>query len=390
MNLHHSRAPYTRNMRLAFWLALIWAREETVSPGVVYRMAEIHEGGPWQVHVLEFDPRTPGVDLVAVRANDSLAGRETVSSMAARLGAIAAVNAGYFVVAGPYAGAPVSAYQLGGKLLTGSAAPVGTGVPGAPLSGDAERTALVICQTAGEADQIEMEKVRFTGQLTAADGAATRIDGLNRPLSGDDLVVFTTSLGRNSRASSQGVEAVLDRASIVIRLEQGFGNVEIPEGGTVLSAQGAAADWIRAHLRLGDAVRAAYGIEREPKGCAAKDLVAAGPLLIRQGVISTASEGFRHEKARNPRTAIAVTAKGTILLLVVDGRQAKSVGMTVEELARFLLSLGAVEAMNLDGGGSSAMVVNGRLMNSPSDGKERPVSDALMIRKRPAGDPGVK
>ena len=84
--------------------------------------------------------------------------------------------------------------------------------------------------------------------------------------------------------------------------------------------------------------------------------------------------------SRNPRTAIGLTADGRIALVVVDGRQSGSVGMSLGELANFFQRLGVDSAMNLDGGGSSSMVVKGRVVNHPSDGFERSVTNALLVK----------
>ncbi len=88
--------------------------------------------------------------------------------------------------------------------------------------------------------------------------------------------------------------------------------------------------------------------------------------------------------ARHPRTAVGVRADGRILLVTVDGRQPeKSVGMTIAELTALLIELGAVEAINMDGGGSTTMVIDGKVVNSPSDlTGERPVGDALLVFAR--------
>ena len=87
---------------------------------------------------------------------------------------------------------------------------------------------------------------------------------------------------------------------------------------------------------------------------------------------------------RNPRTGVGVTADGKILLVVVDGRQPKwSVGATMHEFARIFRQLGATRAMNLDGGGSTTMVVNGEVMNRPSDGEERRISTAVLVLRDP-------
>jgi hypothetical protein len=201
----------------------------------------------------------------------------------------------------------------------------------------------------------------------------------------DDLVLFTAPIGKSTFTGADGLEVALDAAGRAVRMELGFGNVAVPEGGSVVSASGAQAEWIRARVKLGDTLRVDYGLARsnESPSCAVRYVVAAGPRLVRGGRLAEESEGFLHEKNRNPRTAIGVTARGTILLYVVDGRRANSVGMTVAELAAAMLELGAVEAMNLDGGGSSTMVVGGRVVNQPADGRERPVSDAIVLRPAP-------
>ncbi len=83
----------------------------------------------------------------------------------------------------------------------------------------------------------------------------------------------------------------------------------------------------------------------------------------------------------HPRTAIAKLESGKVLLVTVDGRQpGVSAGMSLYMLADLLLEFGAVEAINLDGGGSTTMVVRNKIVNRPSDPTgERPVSDAILV-----------
>lgn len=96
-----------------------------------------------------------------------------------------------------------------------------------------------------------------------------------------------------------------------------------------------------------------------------------------------ASYGNSLYQQRHPRTAIGWRPDGKIILVVVDGRQKSSVGMTMDELAGLMLEMGCAQAMNLDGGGSTTMAIKNRIVNSPSDiTGERPVSDALMIFAR--------
>lgn len=113
----------------------------------------------------------------------------------------------------------------------------------------------------------------------------------------------------------------------------------------------------------------------------------AGPMLIVNGRIRITDdeEVFFGTSIPNthPRTAAGITADGDLLLLVVDGRQPDSRGVNLEELAAILWNLGAVDALNLDGGGSSTIVVNGVLLNRPVGGTvERQVVSAVVARCR--------
>lgn len=114
-----------------------------------------------------------------------------------------------------------------------------------------------------------------------------------------------------------------------------------------------------------------------------RDALAAGPRLVAAGEVrvSLEEEGFfgSYLREAHPRTAAGITADGALILMVVDGRQGDSRGATLDELAGLLLQVGAVDALNLDGGGSSALVVNGTLVNRPTGGtSEREVMSALV------------
>jgi Phosphodiester glycosidase len=113
------------------------------------------------------------------------------------------------------------------------------------------------------------------------------------------------------------------------------------------------------------------------------DAVGGDPILLRDGTRAPICTSC----ARHPRTGLGVTADGEILLVVIDGRQPRwSRGATLGELRRIMRNLGAVDALNLDGGGSSEMVVEGEVVNRPSDGHERRIANAVLIL--PGPDPG--
>jgi hypothetical protein len=163
----------------------------------------------------------------------------------------------------------------------------------------------------------------------------------------------------------------------------------VPRGAALLTGTGDAANYLRnvALPRRRVDLRVGAGPDD------ARLVVGGGPRLVRAGRVSVraAAEGFAPPQApgffgvfvagRQPRTLAGVRPDGALLLVTVDGRRPGwSVGMTLFEAARLMRSLGARDALNLDGGGSTTMVVRGEVVNRPSDpGGERPVSDALYV-----------
>ncbi len=116
--------------------------------------------------------------------------------------------------------------------------------------------------------------------------------------------------------------------------------------------------------------------------------VSGRPLLVDAGAVPSSFSAYgAFCTGRNPRTSAGLTQDGSQLILaVVDGRQSSSVGMTCTELGNLQKDLGAYEALNLDGGGSSTMVVSGLgVVNSPSDGSERTVANHLAVFAPPSG-----
>ena len=133
-----------------------------------------------------------------------------------------------------------------------------------------------------------------------------------------------------------------------------------------------------------------FGIIREAEITAqallesgARDVLSFGPALIENGKISVSvNDEVGRAKASNPRTAIAMIDELHYLFVVSDGRTNESEGLSLYELAAYLQNKGAQTAYNLDGGGSSTMVFNGRVVNNPTSGrsiKERNVSDIVYV-----------
>jgi exopolysaccharide biosynthesis protein len=165
---------------------------------------------------------------------------------------------------------------------------------------------------------------------------------------------------------------------------------EIPADGAILAAYGARTAAIQT-MADGDTVRVLLTtVPRMPSGRGPSLILGGWPRILRGGVNIAADaatlEGTisRNAEVRHPRTAVGISRDGrTLWLVTVDGRAATSVGMTLVELADTMRGLGAWDAMNFDGGGSTTMVINGKVMNTPSDPTgEREVGNALLIVKR--------
>jgi hypothetical protein len=168
----------------------------------------------------------------------------------------------------------------------------------------------------------------------------------------------------------------------------------IPPGGSVLSGTGEAAGWLRDHANPGAKVSVKVNLSAEGAWLPLRTgIVNGGPRLLSGGSpdITAYAEGFhwpenpefyyRFGVRRNPRTLAGTTPGGSFLLVAVDGRRpGYSVGASFEESAGIMASLGAKEAVNLDGGGSTAMTLSERLVTRPSDATgERPIGDAVVL-----------
>lgn len=328
-------------------------------------------GGEWNVNVLRVDMSKARLDVV--RARDEAVGLETVTSIAARTNAIAAVNGGYFRTSGDFLGDSTGTLQIDGVLWS---------------EPDRGRASVGIVRDGGRTRLIFGHVV---WQASIEAGRQTHVvDGLNRARGPNDLVVFTPEFGAATITDDSGIEVVV-RSGRVTAVHDGAGATTIPADGFIVSARGRAREWARQHLRPRTRVRVRTALRpadssRDNPWTAAEDVLGAGPKLVTKGAVNVTDvrekmiPSFAPET--HPRTAIAATAEGQALLLTADGRRPpERVGLALDDLAKLLIELGAHEAINLDGGGSTAMVVKGKVVNFPTDPTgERPVSDAIVVR----------
>lgn len=369
----HAQEPSTQSSKPTDHL-----KSEVIAPGVEHLQiirgykSEKEATGPWLINMLRID--LSKTRLRMVHAMDEAVGLETVSSMATRYGALAAVNSGYFRTTGTYRGDSVGVGVLNGRILS---------------EPNNVRAAAGLIQRNGKQELI-FGHLKFFGEIVTR--AKHNIKGLNRPRGENELIVFTPEFHRTTLTEPGGLEIIIRRGRVV-ELRDLKGSSVIPADGLVISTSGTAREWALKHLPRGARVQWNLNLtpveaEQADSWKQATSMVGGGPQLIKDGrvEITNAAEKILPSFVSDyhPRTAIAKLKSGQILLVTVDGRQpGESVGMSLTMLADLLLEFGAIEGINLDGGGSTTMVIKNKLVNKPSDATgERPVSDAILVNPR--------
>jgi hypothetical protein len=331
-------------------------------------------------HVLTIDlGASSSVDTVL--SNGALRSFETTSSMARRSGAVAAVNGDY----GLSSGRPVHVFAHDGELgqtaqILGRA--LGLDATGTKVSmGFPTATSSLAVQT--DTGTATIAVPRWNSGAADADTVAAFTPagaGLETPPNFDCYAGLAPT-GERTVHPDGGVDTPLQ----VTGRRCGGDAALVPVGGVMLDGS--------AFHPSGDAVSAlrpgAVGQLTQSMGFpGAVDVLGGNPMLVVNGAVQYADvDGFGGYFDPNPRTAVGTTPDGKLVVVVVDGREyGYSAGMTLRRLADFMIELGCRDAINLDGGGSSTMWLNGRIANRPSDPTERPVSSALVVL--PGSDPG--
>lgn len=374
---------------------------------------ETNAYGPWLIDVVTLEPGSP--TRLAVLLGKQGPGLRTRTSVLARAaGALVAVNGGFFVMEekhGGFPGQPTGISIVNGRLNSGPA-------PARPA---------VLIQPDARPPVSIVRNLGLSSYLQWDDGTRTMVDGVNRkpgvirncghdPLEkaihdytcsyADDVVYFppesgfmAANLGSGVARFAIGPSGSLRRLSTSVRPGAGEALLAVTTASPRLS---------EVERQLSSQRTASFRAEGAAIDATASgaSLINGGPTLLMGGkdVHDEVAEGWgikstdsaKHDllvhdwvNRRNPRTALGVKDDGTVLLVVVDGhRHEASVGLTLNELRRLLKALGARDAINLDGGGSSALVIGGRLINKPSDPSgERAVGDVLAILPGKAGAP---
>ena len=326
----------------------------SVEKGVKHvRMIRFYNNKPVRINIVELS-KGVNEDLVVepAIASGTLASKSKISNIANRENAIVAINGGYFK---PQTGVPLGTLMINKKVYTG------------PIY---DRVAMGIFDNG-----FDMARVQLRAQVETNKGGL-KIDNINQPrMLSTHTIVYTPYWGEYSPPCPKyGLQIVVEIGKAT-RIS--YGANRIPQNGFVIVGAEKNLNSIK------DAKRYKLNIKINPEWKDVNHIISGGPYLIKNGdiYVDMTAQKLGSIGGRNPRTAIGYTRDNHLIMLTADGREGSSIGLTLVELANLMKELGCVNAMNLDGGGSTVMFVKGQVVNKPAVQGGIPLSHTLTVRK---------
>ena len=345
-------------------------RKHFVKDGVVHiRMTKYLSGNPIRLNIIEINPSVnPDIKITPVMAGEKLAKKSTVVSMSRKNSAFAAINGSYFK---PQTGVPLGILMINKKILTG------------PIY---DRVALGITDSGFKMDRVSLNaKLNYLGR-------ELKVNNINQPRTlCTDVLIYTEEWGNLSPATPKyGIQIAIQDGKVVAKSTS---PIAIPKNGFVISApQSKIGEFLaeeKAKTKIMNKISTpliTLDIKTNPDWDDVNHIIGGGPFLVKNGnvYVDYIEEKFKPIAGRNPRTAIGYTKEGNFIMVTIDGREQKSVGAGLFELAKVMKSFECQYAMNLDGGGSSTMQVNGQIVNTPSVKGGIAVSNSLALVEVPS------
>ena len=327
----------------------------TVADGIKHvKMVKYYSGKQVRINIVEINEAVAqDYEVKPAIASTTLPNKRTIRTIAQNTNSVAAINGGFFK---PQTGVPLGTLMIDGKIVTG------------PIY---DRVALGIFD-----DGYDVGRVMLDAKIVG-NGETIKIDNINQPrMLSSYILLYTRDWGAYAPASPQyGVQLRVEGNKITAASAN---PLSIPENGYVL---------VGPKSQLGKLFGAEYvdiSINTNPKWENVRHIISGGPYLVKNGAVFVDVEAQKLQSigGRNPRSAIGYTKYNDLILVAVDGREGSSVGLTLYELAALMQSLGCVNAINLDGGGSTVMFVNGQIVNRPQQTGGIALSNAVVVSKK--------
>lgn len=315
------------------------------------KLTKTINGRPVRINVVEINQKlNPNLQINPQLSSSRLASKSTITTLARKNNSLVAINGTYFK---PQTGVPLGTLMINGKMYTG------------PIY---NRVAMGIFDNG-----FDMARLELNAQVKSFKGNV-KVDNINQPrMLSTHVIVYTPEWGSFAPASPKyGKQIAVEKGKII---SIGTQSMPIPQNGYVI---------VGPDERLAKIYKAKHvdlDIKTIPNWENVKHIISGGPYLVKNGevFVDMTEQKLGAIGGKNPRTAIGYTQDGNFIMVAVDGREGASVGLTLKELAWFMKSIGCTNAMNLDGGGSTVMYVNGRVVNMPKVKGGIALSNALTI-----------
>jgi exopolysaccharide biosynthesis protein len=338
----------------------VW--EKQVIPGIKYsHLKKITGFGPLHVHILKIDLKNSKISVKPELAKGVIGNLEKTSDIAARNNAVAAINGSFFETRKKLH-LPIGLMIIDGQVVNKSIL---------------ERTAIGITKD----KEIIFGIPKIKGYVMDLNSkGSVPIWGVNRPRKNDEVIIYTNEYGKTTRTNKFGKELIVNSKGSVEAINEG--DSKIPKDGYVVSLHGWSRDFA-AKIKISDRIGISYDLAGKWKDV--DQAITGGPLLVKDGQAvhkeSLIMEKFRDELlATNSRTAIGVSKDRELIFVVVDRQKLFSIGVTYDELSEIMKEAGADNAIGLDGGHTSTMYINGKIVNKPLTRAEGMVSNAIIVK----------
>jgi len=325
-----------------------------VDKGVKHiKILKYYQGQPVRINVIEVNQNlNPDLQLTPTLASDKLGRKNTITTIAKNNNSIVAINGTFFK---PSTGVPLGTLMINKKLYTG------------PIH---DRVAMGIFDNG-----YDMARIQLNADLKAF-GKTLKVDNINQPRTlSTHVIVYTPDWGKTAPVSPQYGEQIAIKDGEII--DSSASSLAIPENGFVVVGPAQQLD------KFKDSKNIKFEVSTIPNWNNVNHIISGGPYLVKnsQVFVDTVEQKLGAIGGRNPRTAVGYTSDNDLIIVTVDGREKASVGMTLYELANFMKSIGCYNAMNLDGGGSTVLYVNGKVVNHPQVQGGIALSNALTLNK---------
>jgi hypothetical protein len=316
------------------------------------RMIRYYNKQPVRINIVELSQRVnDGLVVEPAIASKTLSSRSKISNIAKRDDAIVAINGGYFK---PQTGVPLGTLMINKKMYTG------------PIY---DRVGIGIFPSGYSMDRIQLKSTVETNI------GGLKIDNINQPrILSTHTIVYTPEWGEFTPPSPKyGRQIVVENGRFK---STSIESNKIPANGFVIVGSEKNLNTIL------KAKRFKLNIKINPEWNGVEHIISGGPYLVKNGEIyvDMTAQKLSSIGGRNPRTAIGYTKDNHLVMLTADGREGSSIGLTLTELAALMKEFGCINAMNLDGGGSTVMYIKGQVVNKPATQGGIPLSHALTVR----------